>query len=282
MKKLFLPLLMTSALHATTVVWTTTGTVTSVTGNYQASVPVDTPVSVEMRYDDQAGRDVPRDLSGLGIPIKDLDFRDAINLSITVTIDGQIWKGEVTTGNSGSPYTLFLRLNGTEGGAESLTATNQESDGATFISFPGEIAAENNIIQLVFDSTDNTFLTDEITASSFKPEVITSSSGFLESGATNKISFSIDPLTVTIENASLIPPTPVLVLDQTGDNLDISWQSVFDVDYQLQSSLTMEEGSWNNTGSKRFGNGGTLTQNVAIIPGFNLYYRVVATAAPEL
>ncbi|MDA7888037.1 hypothetical protein N9A86_01465 [Akkermansiaceae bacterium] len=54
------------------------------------------------------------------------------------------------------------------------------------------------------------------------------------------------------------------------------------MDYQVQSSLTMEEGSWSDFGSTKFGNGGTLNQNVAIVPGFKIFYRVVATPAPEL
>ena len=87
---------------------------------------------------------------------------------------------------------------------------------------------------------------------------------------------------MTIENEVLVPPTPILSLVRTNDNLEISWASVFDVNYLVQSSPSLEEDSWTNASETFFGNGGPQTQNVAIVPGFNLFYRVLAFPAPEL
>ena len=285
MSKLLLPLFIATAplLKASTVVWTATGTVSSASGVYAADgITADTPVSVEMKYDDQAGRDVPRDLSGLGIPIKDLDYRNAIKLSISITIGDVLWHGQVETGSSGSPYTLFLKLNGTDGGSESLTATVQETDGATFDLFPLESGPENKLIQLLFSSSDNDFLTDEISASAIQDELITAASGSFQSGPSNKVLFSLDPTSVSVFNESLIPTTPVIRLLKTNDNLALSWESELGVHYKLQSSLTLEEDSWADAAPIIFGNGGTKTQNVAIAQGFAVYYRVLAFPAPEL
>jgi hypothetical protein len=285
MSKVLLPLFIATAplLTASTVIWTASGTVTSASGVYAADgITANTPVSVEMKYDDQAGRDVPRDLSGLGIPIKDLDYLNAIKLSISITIEDVLWHGQVETGSSGSPYTLFLKLNGTDGGSESLTATVQESDGATFDLFPLESGPENKLIQLLFSSSDNNFLTDEISASAIQDALITAASGSFQSGPSNKVLFSLDPTTVSVFNESLIPATPVISLLKTNDNLALSWESELGVHYRLQSSLTLEEDSWADAAPIIFGNGGTKTQNVAIAQGFAVYYRVLAFPAPEL
>lgn len=285
MSKVLLPLFIATAplLTASTVVWTASGTVTSASGVYAADgITANTPVSVEMKYDDQAGRDVPRDLSGLGIPIKDLDYLNAIKLSISITIEDVLWHGQVETGSSGSPYTLFLKLNGTDGGSESLTATVQESDGATLDLFPLESGPENKLIQLLFSSSDNNFLTDEISASAIQDGLITAASGSFQSGPLNKVSFSLDPTSVNVFNESLIPATPVISLLKTNDNLALSWESELGVHYRLQSSLTLEEDSWADAAPIIFGNGGTKTQNVAIAQGFAVYYRVLAFPAPEL
>ena len=285
MSKVLLPLFIATAplLTASTVVWTASGTVSSASGVYAADgITTNTPVDVEMKYDDQAGRDVPRDLSGLGIPIKDLDYRNAIKLSISITIGEVQWHGLVETGSSGSPYTLFLKLNGTDGGSESLTATVQETDGAIFDLFPLESGPENKLIQLLFSSSDNNFLTDEISASAIQDGLITAASGSFQSGPLNKVSFSLDPTSVNVFNESLIPATPVISLLKTNDNLALSWESDLGVHYRLQSSLTLEEDSWADAAPIIFGNGGTKTKNVAIARGFAVYYRVLAFPAPEL
>ena len=175
-----------------------------------------------------------------------------------------------------------MKLNGTDGGSESLTATVQETDGATFDLFPLESGPENKLIQLQFSSSDNDFLTDEISASAIQDELITAASGSFQNGPSNKVLFSLDPTSVSVFNESLIPTTPVISLLKTNDNLALTWESEFGVHYRLQSSLTLEEDSWADAAPIIFGNGGTKTKNVAIAQGFAVYYRVLAFPAPEL
>jgi len=280
LKKLFSVFIIGAAIvNASTVVWTASGTVSDATGVYAADgISADTPMSVRMTYSDQAGKVDKNDFRPFNIPSVTFDYQTNINLAISLTIGAQVWSGTVASG----PNTFLVHLNDTGEGVEDVKANITEANGAVFDSFPLEIPENDTLIQLEFTATDNSFVSDQITATGFNASAILLASGSFQSGLSNRVTFTLDPDSVLIENGVPPAPTPILSLLRTNDNLEISWESVLDVNYVLQSSTTLEEDSWITASPTLFGNGGTLSRNVAIAAGFNLYYRVLAVPAPPL
>ncbi|MDA7888038.1 hypothetical protein N9A86_01470 [Akkermansiaceae bacterium] len=215
MNRQLLPIFMATAslANAATVAWTANGTVSSATGVYSADgIVADTPVGIEMKYDDQAGHTITKELPFFSV--EEIDYWNSIDLSISITIGDQTWKGNVHTAPDDNGFrTLFLKLDGKEGASESITATIQDDDGGSFEFFPLEVEAENSLIQLLFSSTDNNFLSNSVAENSLDENLITSATGFLQSGSSNKITFDLDPASIAIENEVLPPnsgyrPTP--------------------------------------------------------------------------
>ena len=284
MSKLLFPIFFATAslLKASIVVWTATGTVSSATGVYAPNgIDPDTPVSIEMKYDDQAGKDQVKITVFGDFILLESDFKTAIDLNISVTIGELVWKGSIGTGGASDIRTLYMKTSNTTQ-TDTLAATIHPNDGATIELFPFAVDGQTNQIELNFSSADQSFLTDAISVDSFNVDAAEGASGFFQSGTANKVSFTLDPSSIEIVNEVIPTPTPILSLERTNDNLEISWESVLDVNYVLQSSTTLEVDSWSDASPIFFGNGGPLSSNIAIAAGFDLYYRVLAIPAPEL
>ena len=72
-----------------------------------------------------------------------------------------------------------------------------------------------------------------------------------------------------------IPRTiPSLTLTHEGSSIKFNWPSVDGLNYQLQSSPTLEVDSWHNEGTPQIGNGMPIIQNLPIVSGASRFYRL--------
>lgn len=74
---------------------------------------------------------------------------------------------------------------------------------------------------------------------------------------------------------------PAVSISESGGTLTIAYDSQSGIDYQLQSSATLDVGSWSDDGAPQAGDGSPQSfTRAAPAAGAKTFYRVEATAAP--
>ncbi|MEJ6644160.1 MAG: hypothetical protein QNL33_12990 [Akkermansiaceae bacterium] len=266
------------------VLWTATGSVTSTAGSFvDPSVPAGTPVTFRMTYNDRAIEDLPF-TNSLGRV--ESDFRNDIDLSITLKIGELTWDGHVLTGLAGSPYTLVARLKSYPA-PESFEPAIRGDDAGTFESFPSLVEGQAPVLALNF-SGPNTFLGAGIESLEIAPSVITSATGFLQSyqvpvaGETppnNKLQFTLDPASVAVIDLADEPFSPALTVSTPGSDFEVRWRSDPRFLYRLEKKTALAGNDWSFV-EEISGTGAFVSRRLPR-ESTTTYYRVVTGSKPR-
>ena len=268
-----------TSLHAETVLWKSSGNLTTGTGVFfREDLSPNDPVAIRITYDDQAIQQLRAEALGQ----VESDYRTNIDLEATITIGSYTWKGIVESATTATP-TTFITITKLFPGAEIVTLTISSVDNGTFSDFPFRLGESTSAITLDFRGANNSFLDSGISADDIHPEELSSATGKITTGVGNDLSFTIDPtsLEVLFEADETIPPVaPVLSASSTTDNFILKWQSDFRFQYRVEATSDLASETWEVV-ETRFGTDAVITRTYPL-DSAPLFYRVVALERPPL
>ena len=270
--------ILTSPLHAETVLWKATGSLTSGTGVFlRNDLSSDDPVTIRMTYDDGATQDITTNTFGR----VDSDYWENIDLQITISTGTYTWEGTVGTADMDSPYTFFTQVKDPFPTAESLQAKLSTTDQGEFSSFPFRLAESTSSFFLDFRGTNSSLLGSGIRADDIHPEHLATAIGKISTGVGNDLSFSIEPSSLEIlfeKDDVILPPAPEPSIAATSGSATLTWQSDFRFRYRVESTANLSAVSWTILETRN----GTGTDISRTYPATNspLFYRVVSFPRP--
>jgi hypothetical protein len=260
-------------LNAEIVEWTAEGAVTRAEGAFgDAGIALDDEVSMTFFYNDDAGFVV----TAMTFLQEDRAYYEEVNLGIKVVIGERIWEGSVENGVEGIPQTLFARFGQVP---ERMNPELREAESAEFVSFPLSDGGGNDIVGMEIRGS-NALFGDGIDVASINLDQISSATGSIMTGGV-ELRFSLDPASFTVGiqgDGPSGPAAPEVMLTALEETVELQWQSAFNESYEVQSSTTLEEGSW-TTFETIAGNGDPLTRSYALSIG-NVFYRLVVSGLP--
>ncbi|MCW1883788.1 hypothetical protein OKA04_03550 [Luteolibacter flavescens] len=242
MKPLLLPLLLSPLIlsaHAQQVEWTASGSVTSVSGSGFAAA-VTAPVSVKFSYSLVS---TYQPLTGI-INIADKgEFFGDIGLNMEVSIAGDTWKGTVPNSPAHGTYALLVDALMPSAAPDIFTVTASSADTGVFSPFPYTGSSSARSIQVVLrdDTVPSHLLAlGVLPDATTQVSAITSGSGSVSAGS-DRISFSIDPASVTV---SSIEPKIPLTITRTLSGIELRWPSETGTTYKLQENAGLSLAGW--------------------------------------
>ncbi|MGC6467269.1 MAG: hypothetical protein ACON5N_16950 [Akkermansiaceae bacterium] len=267
------------------VLWTASGAITSTSGEFEdPDLVVETPVDIRMTYDDSAPPDPPFNQSFGRIST---DYRQDINLTIRITIDGFVWEGFVETGFGGvpnpitgafpPPYTVVTDLRDASR-IDSFTSLLHDGDGASFSRFP--FHTEQPLLQLqLFFQGSNAFLDGGLASIAIREQFINVASGFIRmddptNKSTSLLEFSIDPATMAVIDLEDEPFSPEITFLVSDVDVNLGWQSDSRFTYRIERSTNLS--SWTEVETVN-GTGAILSRSYSR-SGSTEYYRIVTAA----
>jgi hypothetical protein len=224
--------------------WAAQGTVTSGAAGFSAAAG--DPVSVKFSYDTGVTRNI-RSYLPIGESLfSRTEFYGAVALKTEVTIGVSKWTGTLADSPIEGVFALYSEAWDGAGTPDTFTVLVSSLDPAVFDLFPYTGAGTGREIKFVFQDTTAptgflaaTFLpTDNNPASQ-----ITVASGSVTAG-NDRIQFTIDPATVTIESDE--PKFP-LSIQRTLTGIELRWPTVEGTTYRLEESDTPD--NWQPYGS---------------------------------
>ncbi|MDB4438347.1 hypothetical protein N9195_02020 [bacterium] len=262
-----------AATQAETVLWKATGTVDNLGGSFQGQdLSSGDPLELRMTYSDDAEPDLIAEIFGR----VESDYRQNINLSLTVTSGNRTWQGAVTSADRGSPRTFFTKITNPFATAEFVEITATTLDQATFSSFPFRQDDEAAEISLSFLGANNEFLQGGISVLGFSISNLASATGTLSTGTGNELAFTLDPasLEILFENDEvIIPPVVSISTTVTPDSIALTWLTDIRFSYRVESTSDLEAETWSVVETRN----GTDTPVTRFYPldKETFFYRVV-------
>ena len=220
------------------VQWTASGSVSFVRGEHFLQVATEgAPVSIELSYDNASEGDIFRQIFDFNDQLfwQQEEYYDDIDVSLSVTIGDNTWRGTLGSGSSGSPYSIEIQDVKLAGDTvDFFRVTVAGEDGGNFPVFPGGgIPGANPSMRVEFrdestedgeapdylDSTDLACVSQSITR-------ITEARGLISNGLGQVISFTVDPTTIRARLSALEEiELSKVVYDPEFDEILLTWVS---------------------------------------------------------
>ena len=230
------------------ITWNATGTVEQVSGSAFTSL-AQTADTVELQFSyspNASGFSLSRIPFPNNRVVADTRFFEAIELTITILINENVWAGNQEMSDDSSNVILLETFDGftspTSSGLDKLSLSLLESmETAEFLSFPQNDEEELRMIEI--EITDNIF-PYELFSENFLPDGLTqvtsivASEGSISAGSST-ISFSLDPNSFIVSE----PQVPVEIERTETESFTLNWFGEQGVRYRLDTSNNLRDWS---------------------------------------
>ena len=263
-----------AASQAETVLWKATGKVDRLSGSFDGQdLSIGDPLEFRMTHSDDVEPDPVTEVFGR----VESDYRENINLKITITSGSRTWKGEVTSANSGSPRTFFTKITNPFPTAEFVEITATTLDQATFSSFSFRQGDETAEIFLSFLGANNEFLQGGISVLGFSLSNLASATGTLSTGTDNEFDFTLskDSLEILFEDDEVIPlPQFTVTAEMSPESIALTWPTDLRFRYRVETTTDLAAETWTVL-ETRNGTDTPATRSYPLADGTR-FYRIVA------
>lgn len=270
--------LVSSALQAETVLLSGSGTITAGLGNFQRSeLPIGSPISFRVTYDDQATAAVSQDILGISFT----NFNQNINLNISISAGPLTWTGLVTSAPDNAPLTFTTLTSAIPTGAEVISLRLDSEENGTFSSFPFRLSGEPSVIELTLSGQDNSFLGTGISVADIDLSNLETLAGTISSTDANTLDFEIDLTSVNLlfERDEMLPfPAIIPQISVAGDSVSLTWQSDALLDYVVESTDDLSSATWTTLETIQ-GTGTNLTHSL-VDTNSRSFFRVITQTRP--